>query len=241
MTPQPQSPYTTHDDVWSLLPWYANGSLDTGETARVKSHLQVCLVCRKELAAQHALAHRLRHSPKLEISTKPSFERLLARIQADATPAPAAQQPRSRPVASRFGGLAHWVGALAAPRWVVAFAMALVALVLPAVVQEYAPMAVQRFHTVANPGSLDAFTKNDIRVIFAAPVTKAQIETLLKSVHGTLVQGPIGSGVYTVRIQGAEPSGQSAALAIGRLRADKTVVLAEPALPWEALPGTRKE
>jgi hypothetical protein len=51
-----------------LLPWYLNGSLETGERARVESHLQACPVCRRELEvlADLSRAMSFRHQGAIE-------------------------------------------------------------------------------------------------------------------------------------------------------------------------------
>ena len=47
---------TEHDLVWSILPWYVNGSLTGAERTRVDAHLKECLSCRREFAALKILA-----------------------------------------------------------------------------------------------------------------------------------------------------------------------------------------
>jgi hypothetical protein len=38
-----------HDEVWALLPWSANGTLEGAEEAAVASHLLTCAACREEI------------------------------------------------------------------------------------------------------------------------------------------------------------------------------------------------
>jgi hypothetical protein len=44
-----------HRAIELLLPWYATGSLEPGETAEVEAHLHTCAACRTELAWQRRL------------------------------------------------------------------------------------------------------------------------------------------------------------------------------------------
>ena len=37
-----------HSEVADLLPWFANGTLDEDERARVERHLVDCIACKKE-------------------------------------------------------------------------------------------------------------------------------------------------------------------------------------------------
>lgn len=221
--------YANHDEIWLLLPWYANGSLGEEQREQVKAHLRVCLLCRKEMAEQTTLARRLRHEPRVEISAKPSFDRLMARIQGE-QPAPVRPAP---PAAAKAAtpGLASWINGLLAglapPRLVAACASLLLVLALPFLPSEQQASA-PAFHTVADGGSLDRFGPGDLRVVFAEPATKQDLGKLLAEVHGRIVDGPSPAGVYTIHLE-AGGSGLNPALA--RLRSDPAVVFAEPALP----------
>lgn len=230
MNPQKHSPYTHHDEIWLLLPWYVNGSLKEGETSLVKNHLRVCLTCHKEFIAQQMLAKKLQHTQLVEVSSTPSLERLMSRVQADEEQTKNSFQDNKNHAVSGFGWLARFFDTITARCLTAAFALALLILIMPYAVHEK-PATVQQFHTVANAGSLDQFTKNDIHVVFMDQLTKPQIETLLKPLQGYIVQGPTASSVYTIRINDSEQSRRSITLAIEKLRANKSVVLVEPALP----------
>src|SRR5512135_3643787 len=73
--------YSNHDKVWSLLPWYINGSLEASELELVEQHLRICLRCRREVAEQGTLYIALHHAPSVQISAIPSLERLMSRIR----------------------------------------------------------------------------------------------------------------------------------------------------------------
>ncbi len=44
-----------HKQTQTLLPWYANGTLDADEVAVVEAHLSECAECRDELKSEQAL------------------------------------------------------------------------------------------------------------------------------------------------------------------------------------------
>ncbi len=231
MNIQQSSAYSNHDEIWLLIPWYANGSLEGSDHDRVKAHLQVCLVCRRELASQAMLAKHLEHNPSVEISYKPSFERLMSRIHQEEV----IKANRNRQ--GKVSWLAYWINlpiASFTPKHVAtAFATGLLAVTLALWFGGMPSDGVKTYHTVANVNSLDPFNASDIRVIFADQVTTQEIGKLIGSIHGSLVDGPNPVGIYTVRISGGESKEASLTQALSQLRGNKAVVFAEPALPQQ--------
>jgi hypothetical protein len=219
-------PYSRHDEVWALLPWYANDSLGAADVEQVKAHLRVCLVCRKELAEQTKLAERLKHEPQVEISAKPSFDRLLSRIHQEAgMPGKYASTPKPRRFALGFDKvLADWQ-----PLPLAAAIALVVAFTFPFLLSRVQPDVMPTYHTVADPGSFDQYIQNDLRVVFAAQATTQDISHLIHAIHGEVVDGPNASGAYTIRLAAGSPASFSQAL--GQLRGHQSVVFAEPALP----------
>lgn len=236
-----QSPYSDHDEAWLLLPWYSNGSLEGKELELVRNHLRVCLVCRKELAVQQALAKTLRQTPLVEISARSSFESLMARIQDETEMLMKADSQQAGPM---FPHRADVLRKALKPRRLtlavaagLAFATVLLAVSLPALLRWMPIETVQNYHTVANPEAPRHFAKNDVRVVFADRVTEREIADLLKSVRGQIVDGPSASRVYTIRIVDASETSIAQVLEI--LRKSEAVIFAEPALPETA--GQPKE
>ena len=48
-----------HQEVWELLPWYANGTLEREEAAEVEAHLASCPACQRELTRCREIATAL--------------------------------------------------------------------------------------------------------------------------------------------------------------------------------------
>src|ERR1700726_4436637 len=72
-----------HDSVWLLLPWYANGTLETAERLLVEDHLAGCPSCREEVARCNGLAAALRDRPEIAPSPHPlQLARLMERLDA---------------------------------------------------------------------------------------------------------------------------------------------------------------
>jgi hypothetical protein len=226
------SPYAGHEEMSLLLPWYANGTLSAVESDRVKQHLGVCLTCRKDLAQLETIARSVAHEALVEISPKPAFDRLMARIQADqdARPVAAAPAGERKPLRSWLQNASAFISeTLLTHRMGAALATLLLAVFVPLLLRGTGSGVGNDYHTLATTGGMNRFEKTDVRVVFDAKVTEGEISQLLNAVQGRIVDGPSSLGVYTVRIQeadGASPVSQ----AVSRLRRDKGVMLAEPAL-----------
>jgi hypothetical protein len=233
MNTQKSSAYSSHDEVWSLLPWYANGSLEGPGRDRVKAHLQVCLVCRRELAGQATLAKQLEQAAGVEISYKPSFERLMSRIHKEEGRRAKANGNNQAQGPVRW--LTRWKNLLnshfSTRHLAAAVATGLLGIALGLLINGTPEDGIKTYHTVADSKSLDRFNANDIRVVFAEQVSEQEIGKLIGSVHGSLMDGPNPAGAYTVRIVDSEGKGASLAQALSQLRGNKAVVFVEPAQP----------
>lgn len=230
MKSQDTSPYSDHDEIWALLPWYVNGSLEDDERVRVKAHVMVCLTCRKELAAQENLALALNHEPAVDLSVKPSFDRLMTRIREEEKPAKSARRSSFGFDLSWTERLDRWVRGLNPQRLSLAMACLAAAVALPLLWQPDHQADSPAFHTVANAGSFDAYTRRDLKILFAPGAVQEDIDRVLGSIHGNVLEGPSDRGLYTVRVED-EAYAKSGAEFLQRLRADKAVAFVEPALP----------
>jgi len=240
MNTEESKAYSNHDEIWLLLPWYATGHLVAEERERVKSHLSVCLICRRELADQAALARHLQHEPALEISTKPSFDRLMARIQSvESSPVVQSKPPQQSKRPSLTAWINQYLDGLNPLQLAAACAGLLLAFSLPFLnLQQQEPGP--GFHTVADSGSLDRFQPTDLRVIFAEQVTEQEIVKLISSIHGRIVDGPSPAGLFTIRLPATGEGATEVGPTLERLRSNSAVVFAEPAIPQPSLPKVEK-
>src|ERR1700674_4854583 len=72
-----------HETVWLLLPWLANGTLETAERRLAEDHLAGCASCREELARCNGLAAALRGREEVAPSPHPlQLARLMERVEA---------------------------------------------------------------------------------------------------------------------------------------------------------------
>src|SRR5688572_14480512 len=143
---------TCHPEVWALLPWAANGTLERDERRAVEEVLASCPACRAEMARCHAVAAAVLEAPVRPWSpSSADVSRILARTGE-------ADDPGS-PVTARWGrwrgrvrrALATLTPAPAGLRWALGVQGALVVLLATLVVwQATAPGPVYR--TLARSG-----------------------------------------------------------------------------------------
>jgi hypothetical protein len=233
-----------HQEVWELIPWYVNGTLEADEAARVEAHLARCPLCRREAEANRGLAAALREAEPAVVEDDPRLERLLARLdEPDETvagaPAPAA--------AGRFAWWRSTPGP--ARRLVVAQLAAVLLLAVAAGWLAARPAAAPRSHPAAEapppdaapparfrtlsrpPAAADLPAAGDeatVRLLFAAGTGEVEMRRLLLAEGGRFVGGPSPTGVYTAAF--AAPAAEVDAV-VERLRAAESVELAEPVRP----------
>ena len=84
MCPKPDShPNQWHQEVWELLPWYVNRTLDAQELAQVEQHLARCPACQEEVTRCHHIATAVRFVEEPAPSPSPArFALLMAQIDA---------------------------------------------------------------------------------------------------------------------------------------------------------------
>lgn len=220
--------WLTHDEAEELLPFYANGSLTGAELRRMQTHVQSCLLCRRELAEEQELARVFRAVDNATVAASDSLHRLLDRL--DDTPASGAAPRLGRPtlpgarsrltpafnagvaalaatvVLAIGGGIALWSYQAGIPQGL-----------------EYATLSKRETARAARPG--------DLRVILHPDVSAHAARSLLQDLGMAELRGPDPNGVYAVRLPVGAPSVPAA---LARLRSDPRIVFAEPAAPTAA-------
>lgn len=204
-----------HREVWSLLPWYVNGSLDPREERLVRAHVGQCLTCRREVEALGLLQRQVRDSDLLDESLARGLTDLRTRIEA--TRHGSFATGRSTASLARWGGLALAQAALL----LVAVAATVLVIGQDRPVEE-SPGFVT-LSDVAPPARNDS---QRLRAMFAPTVTEAALRELLVSAGAVIVAGPTSTGVYTLAVRGGEGPA-----ALEQLRADAAVRFVEQVGP----------
>jgi hypothetical protein len=174
-----------HRRVRSLLPWYAQRTLDPAETRDVAQHLADCATCRAALAEVQQLAAQIANSdcaPVADTNTD-AFDLMRARIAADSS----APQRAPRAVAR-------------APRWLwlaLAAQCATVAVLWPGSSPQPSRHAASYRTLAASPTQVP---QQFVRVVFDPALTEAALRRLLGELPAQIANGPSAYGVYTLRV-----------------------------------------
>lgn len=219
----PPSSDGLHDEVATLLPWYLNGTLQSDEQRRVKTHIARCPACRRELAALHGLADQVVSAPLPERSPQAAYDRWFATLQQGQT-------------AGRLPGLRRRATKSLGRRFVFArrdlTRLALAATVLLPLIslgwRQMGQMAEPSFHTLSDRAPAAAAERGDLRLVFDKAVAAPRIDGLLQAIGGSRVGAPGPGDVYTIRLSGKNAGRADIDAAIAYLRQQEGVVLAEP-------------
>jgi hypothetical protein len=210
---------TEHEEVSALIPWYVNETIVERDRQRLDAHVDVCVSCRDDLAAQQRLCEAMESQPALDYMPVASLRRLHARLDAMQADAASSSPPAGPPVTSPM----PWRGWMAAS--IAAMAVAVALLAADRWVQFASRRGQSDYSTVTNsvprpPGEV-------IRAVFSPAITLVELQTMLDEAQLRIVSGPTEAGVYSLGSNAALPVSASLAL----LRQHSTVRFAEGTSP----------
>ncbi len=214
-----------HRQVWSLLPWFINRTLNAEEQAQVESHVKTCITCQIELKQQRQVYNNIQQAELLQQMSNASFSQLKKRIDTQ----PVSQLASIR---TRFENFQRLFFPFQAAK---SFALVLAILLIPAVfifnVMPDKTLPANEYRTLAQtPAPLpESQQPGLIRVVFTDETDGAQIGTIVNSVHGRIVNGPYKNGVYEILIDDEQQYSITTTEVIERLRHNAHVIFAEPA------------
>ncbi len=216
------------EEIESLLPWHAAGTLSRSDAERVER----ALATDQELARRFALvreelAETIHLNETLGAPSSRAMERLFAKIDAE----PARRQSVSAASVGIASRIADFINGLS-PRtlaWstgAAAFALLLQAGVIATVLVGERGAGYQ---TASHGDSATASPGAQALIRFAPEATAADITKLLESNKATLVSGPAAGGIYRVRVAATGLPKEELARIVKRLQEDKAVAFAAPA------------
>jgi hypothetical protein len=221
----------SHDEFLLLLPWYANGTLKATEHRAVAEHLRSCDECRRELANFQMLQVAWQQAPA-NPEAENSFARLMAKIDAaglsDPTPATVVGTPPAAGFRRRFSEWLHGLPAVSNARLTVVsvFGAVLLAIIGARTWIWPEPSA---YRTLGLPAAEGSTGPSYVRVVFAPKASVGQVVELIESLDARIVDGPTEPGAFTVRLGRSQTNEASVQNLAERLRADPSVIFAEPA------------
>ena len=211
-----------HRQVWDLLPWYINNTLDPVEQANVRNHVKFCITCRIELNQQQQLVENMQKIDLMEQISQVSFAQLKAKIEKQPnlrTPVNHSETKNDAFFSSRqFLGFVQYT----------ALAASLLLLSLPFMLGSLIDITELRsdYRTLANPVVGEEST-NLLRIVFSDPSDPEQINAILNRVSGRIINGPSDNGVYLVQVGDQHTSSQDIKNAIAHLHNDSRIIFAE--------------
>jgi anti-sigma factor RsiW len=203
-----------HQEIDELLPWFANGTLEDEERARVERHLIACETCRRELALLRDVGETAAEAVRAAPPVPDALGRTLARIdewEANRQPSPWA---RVRAMLDSLFGVSPM------PRLVFVAQSALIVVLGTMLVMSRTQEPT--FTTASGGGSAEGGVR--LTVIFEPAATEASIRQALQAVEATVVSGPSAAGVYVVSLPTEDAESPAVERAIGSLRTNVSVV-----------------
>jgi hypothetical protein len=212
-----------HQEVWDLLPWYINHSLDPAEQDFVRKHVKTCVTCRVEITQQQQLLEKIQQPDLLQQVSQVSFAQLKKRMNEQSKLSVLAEQVKPEREQKNFS---HQF-----PSFVkyTALAASLLLLAMPFMLNIPTDDSELKgdYRTLANPAE-NEHKNNFIRIVFAEHIGKEQIKAILNGVSGHIIEGPSKNGIYDVQIGNRKTNSLEVDDAISQLRKNSLVVFAAP-------------
>ena len=200
-----------HEQTQTLLPWYVSGTLDTAEAAMVEAHLIECAECRGELEFERAMGRRIGGlSMDVEQGWAAMRQRLESAAEKTSVPMPVSTSARVIPFLRRRVTLG----------WAIAGQAAAAVLVLVAVGSLRQVPDVAEYHAL---GTASVERAGNMVVLFRPETAERDIRTLLDGAQARVVEGPLTTGAWVLRVDSARRDA-----VIAQLRTSPRISLAEP-------------
>jgi len=210
---EPQTiPNHVHPEM-ALLPWYANGTLSDTERHRVAEHLNTCATCRAELEELIGLKADLMEIYASQPGPSAKTAQSILNAVAQETAARRSAQSGSD---SFVDGIDQWIRFLFMPRWVPTLAATI--LVAQGGILLWTSIPATQQEQVTTRG-LNAPTAR-LNVMFQAAATADQIQSILQTVRGRIVDGPNPNGLYIIEILATDTETSRKKLELLRGRTD---------------------
>ncbi|MEQ1559984.1 MAG: hypothetical protein ABL933_13730 [Methyloglobulus sp.] len=229
-----------HQELFQLLPWYVNKTLQGTELKAVEEHLCVCLTCKREYLQLQNLGQAIAHEGSLDTAELASFSRLRKRIHKSSnaeqrTDLPSLPQNNRRAsdsdIANNVRQITSETNWKTSKRSLYQSISALAAVVLLSVLApRYVDIALKQnndFRTLSSDKQQATNAVHEIRVVFADGISQQQKDAIVARIHGHIIDKPTPQGVYNVQLSENIGSQQILDL-VETLRNNTGVIFAEP-------------
>jgi hypothetical protein len=206
-----------HQDVWEVLPWFVNGSLEDQELEQVERHIAGCEECRHEASELQQLARIMVGAGAPMVTPDDAFPELLSKIE-EAERLQAVPWPRRLLFAFSAGPFL---------RPVLVTGLVVIVMLAALLWRQSVPRPPEAFRTLSDPAVAVESTGLRVRMVFGSEIDEGTLRSLLLEVEGQIVGGPSPYGVYTVELPAEEDPAARARL-LEEIRARKEVEFLEP-------------
>ncbi len=223
-----------HSEVYPLLPWYVNNSMDQQQKTETKIHLEQCLTCRIEVEQLQQLSRIIIRSNQSEITSSAAFSNLKTRIiQHD----------------NGDIGLNQWINQRLSrienailQTCVVLILTTLLTIIPVQIDDDFIKNRVNHnnhYHSLSSQ-KIHQTRKTDIRVVFDDDLEKSEILQITSDLGAKIIDGPSLNGAYRVRLLNQNDS-INPQLVLQQIRSNPQVIFAEPAIAFLNSSGTSTE
>ncbi len=208
------------EDIELLLPWYERGTLTPEEMRRVETHLAADPELRERLALiREEASETIASNERLGMPSAVAGDRLMEQIAAEASTTP-----------NVSSSLRTWLSGLIPAGLSPGLAMAGAAAALVIFVQAVLLISLlstnggDRGPRLASGQETSASTGTFALIRFAENAQAKEIAGLLRSIKGTIVDGPKPGGIFKIRISDKVLPEEDRNAILSRLRENKAIV-----------------
>lgn len=217
-----------HQEVSLLLPWYVNNTLHGKELALVQTHLKSCLTCNIELTDLYKLSSIISDTSPFAPSIASSYSKLRKRFSdTDETLITSRGKPHVYPGIFQFLKKLHLKPLLSGQKMLALASVCLLAvLLIKPLYFSGTQYPNNQFQTLSSSNSFIA-KADQIRIVFSEDIKQAQIDKILTSVLGQIINEPNEQGVFTIRFDDEKITDDDIERRVSLLRKNPSIIFVE--------------
>lgn len=220
-----------HQEVWLLLPWLANGRLTGAEREMAEDHLRQCQECGHELALQQRMCSAFMEPDRVTYAPGPSFRKLMDRIDGEGKSGRASARTRvpqsaGHRITARLSRVSLWRPPGLA--WAASFLLIFGVTAMMATAYRWS----QPVYVTKSDPKAEQTSPSMLRIALDRSLSIGEVEEMLRTGGGRIVEGPDNLGVLGVAPVGIVAGQTSTASANKQLRALSARLRTDPRVLW---------